>query len=85
MEKVEAKLSLKALIEEEMPELGDISMDADIVQEYGINSVSIIRIIVAAEGKFDIEFTDYELSLDEYATFGDLAAVVQEKIDNKED
>ncbi len=85
MEKVEAKLSLKALIEEEMPELGDISMDADNVQEYGINSVSIIRIIVAAEGKYGIEFTDYELSLDEYSTFGDLAAVVQEKIDNKED
>ncbi|MCR5214710.1 MAG: acyl carrier protein [Eubacterium sp.] len=85
MEKDEARLSLKSLIEEEMPDIADVDFDKDIIQEYGINSVSIIKIIVAAERKFGIVFTDYELSLDEYGTFGDLAAVIKEKVDNKED
>ena len=81
MEKEQVKLELKALIEEIMPELGEVDSDKNIVSEYGINSVSIIRLIVAAEEKFGVKFTDYELSLEEYDTFGDLAAVIKEKLD----
>ena len=85
MEKEEARLALAALINEELPELGEVDMEKDIVSEYGVNSVSIIRVIVAAERKFSIQFTDYELSLEEYPTFGDLAAVIKTKLDQKED
>ena len=85
MEKEEVRLKLKALIEEEMPELGDVDMEKEIVSEYGINSVSLIRLIVAAESGFDISFSDYELALDDYKSFGDLAAVIKAKIDKKED
>ncbi len=85
MEKDEARLSLKSLIEEEFPELGDVDMDKNMCQEYGINSVSIIRLIVAAEAKFGISFNDYELSLDDYESFGDLAMVIKDKVDKKED
>lgn len=81
MEKEQVKLELKALIEEIMPELGEVDSDKNIVSEYGINSVSIIRLIVAAEEKFGVKFTDYELSLESYDTFGDLAAVIKEKLD----
>jgi acyl carrier protein len=81
MEKEQVKLELKALIEEIMPELGEVDSDKNIVSEYGINSVSIIRLIVAAEEKFGVKFTDYELSLEDYDTFGDLAAVIKEKLD----
>ena len=42
-------------------------------------------IIVEAEGKFGVKFTDYELALDDYPTFGDLAAVIKEKVDKLED
>ena len=81
MEKEEVRLTLKALIEEVMPELSDVSMDAEITSEYGVNSVSIIRLIVAAEEKFGVKFTDYELSLEDYKTFEDLAAVIKAKLD----
>jgi acyl carrier protein len=85
MEKEEVRLALVELLSDVMPEIEDVSMDVDITTEYGINSVSIIRLIVAAEEKFDIKFTDYELSLDSYPTFGDLVATIKEKLDNKED
>ncbi|MBR1773379.1 MAG: acyl carrier protein [Eubacterium sp.] len=81
MEKEEVRQSLKALIDDVMPELGDVSMDAEITSEYGVNSVSIIRLIVAAEEKFGVKFTDYELSLEDYKTFEDLAAVIKAKLD----
>ena len=85
MEKEEVRIALKALINDEIPELDDIDMEKDIVTEYGINSVSIIRLIVAAEEQFDIQFTDYELALDSYDTFGDLAAVIKDKLDKKDE
>ena len=85
MEKEEVRQELIALIQDTMPELGDVSMDVDITTEYGVNSISLIKLIVASEEKFDIKFTDYELALDDYPTFGDLAAVIKEKLDKKED
>ncbi|MBP3234259.1 MAG: acyl carrier protein [Eubacterium sp.] len=85
MEKEEVRIALATLINEEFSELGEIDMEKDIVTEYGINSVSIIRLIVSAEEKFGIQFSDYELSLEEYPTFGDLAAVIKDKLDKKED
>ena len=85
MEKEEVREGLTELIEEEMPELEEIDMEKDIVSEYGINSVSIIKLIVAAEAKYDISFTDFELSLDEYSTFGDLAMTIKTKLDEKDD
>lgn len=81
MEKEEVRQSLKALVEEVMPEFEDVSMDAEITSEYGVNSVSIIRLIVAAEEKFGVKFSDYELSLEDYKTFEDLAAVIKAKLD----
>ncbi len=83
MEKEEVRVELKALIGDTFPELEEVEMDKDITTEYGINSVSIIRLIVAAEEKFGVKFTDYELALDEYPTFGDLAAVIKEKLDKE--
>ena len=85
MGKEEVRQSLTSLIEEVMPELEGIDMEKNIVSEYGINSVSIIRLIVAAEEEYDIQFTDYELALDSYDTFGDLAAVIQSKLDAKDE
>jgi len=76
---------LVSFITDVMPELGDIDLSKSIVNDYGINSVSIIRIIVEAEGKYGIKFSDYELALDSYETFGDFAAVIKEKLEKKEE
>ncbi len=80
MDKDQITKKLEEVILDVMPELDSVNMNASIVNEYGVNSVSIIRIIVATEEKFDVSFTDYELALSEYDTFADLAAVVAEKL-----
>ena len=84
MEKETVEKELLELIGDVMPELEDVDLSKDFVTEYGVNSISIIRLIVAAEEKFQISFTDYELSLDGYGTFGDVAAVIFEKLEDKE-
>lgn len=80
MEKEQIVQKLEEVIRDVMPELDKIDMAASITKEYGVNSVSLIRLIVAAESRFDISFTDYELALSSYDTFGDLAATVAEKL-----
>ncbi len=72
------------LISEVMPELSDVDLSKDMVAEYAVNSISLIRLIVAAEEKFKVSFTDYELSLDGYTSFSDIAALVERKLEDAE-
>ena len=80
MDRDQITKKLEEVILEEMPEIENVDFNASIVNQYGINSVSIIRIIVATEKRFDVEFNDYELDLSAYDTFADLVATVSEKI-----
>jgi acyl carrier protein len=84
MEKETVEKELISLIGEVMPELTDVDLKKDFVSEYGVNSISIIRLIVAVEEKFKISFTDYELALEGYQCFGDVAALIAKKLDDKE-
>lgn len=84
MERDEVKKAVLELIEEVMPELENVSLDKNIVSEYGVGSVSIIKLIVEAEKKFEVSFSDYELALDSYDTFGDFAEVIYEKLKDRE-
>ncbi|MCR5149173.1 MAG: acyl carrier protein [Eubacterium sp.] len=83
MEKEQIEQKLADLVKEVMPEVDeDIKFNVDIEQEYGVNSVSIIKLIVAIERKFNVEFTDYELALDNYSTFGNLAELIGKKLED---
>ncbi|MBQ6230957.1 MAG: acyl carrier protein [Eubacterium sp.] len=82
MEKEQVEMELKELIGEVMPEIEDVDFSKDIEQEYGVNSISIIKLIVAAEHKFNVEFTDYELALDNYSTFQNFADLLSKKLDD---
>lgn len=84
MEKEQIRESLKSLIADVLPETGDINFDVDIEKEYGVNSISIIQLIIAAEDEFGISFSDYELALDGYGTFGDFVEVIKVKLDKKD-
>lgn len=81
MDKEQINKKLEEVINDVMPDIEDINMTSSIVDIYGVNSVSLIRLIVAAESKFDISFSDYELALSSYDTFGDIAAVIAEKLE----
>lgn len=80
MDKEQINKKLEEVISDVMPDIEDINMTSSITDIYGVNSVSLIRLIVAAESKFDISFSDYELALSSYDTFGDIAAVIAEKL-----
>ena len=80
MDKEQITKKLEEVIHDVMPDIEDINMSASMVNVYGVNSVSLIRLTVAAESKFDVSFTDYELALSAYDTFADLAATIEEKL-----
>lgn len=84
MEREEIEKQLLQVIEDVLPELGTVDLKKDIVSDYGINSISIIRIIVACEDSFEVAFTDYELALDDYRTFADLARLLEVKVAEKD-
>ena len=80
MEKEQIVTKLKEVIHDVLPEADEVDMHANMVETYGVNSVSLIRLLVAAESKFVISFSDYELALSDYDSFGDIAAVISEKL-----
>lgn len=80
MDKEQINKKLEEVIRDVLPDVDDINMTSSITDIYGVNSVSLIRLIVAAESKFDVQFSDYELALSSYDTFGDLAATISEKL-----
>ena len=48
--------------------------------EYGVDSVSLIKMIVDAEQTFNVKFDDRELALNKYENFDDVIEVIEEKL-----
>lgn len=82
MEKKEIQEKLLEIIEEEMPDVDSdkIDMDASFTDEYGVDSVSLIKMIVDAEQTFNVKFDDKELALNKYESFEDVVDVIEEKL-----
>jgi acyl carrier protein len=80
MDKNQIVKKLEEVVSEVLLDVESIDMTSSITDKYGVNSVSLIRILVACESKFDVEFTDYELALSEYQSFGDIVATIEEKL-----
>ena len=84
MERDQAKEKLLTVINSTIFEQEtEIDMDANICEEYGINSVLVIKLIVEIENAFSIEFTDYELDLTRYSNFNKMLDAIVEKFDSK--
>ncbi|MCM1498353.1 MAG: acyl carrier protein [Clostridium sp.] len=82
MEKNEIKAKLLEIVEEELPEVevDKIDTGAAFADEYGVDSVSLIRMIVDAEQTFNVKFDDRELALNKYQNFDDFIEVIDEKL-----
>jgi acyl carrier protein len=80
MDKNQIVKKLEEVVSEVLLDVESIDMTSSITDKYGVNSVSLIRILVACESKFDVQFTDYELALSEYQTFADIVATIEEKL-----
>ncbi len=84
MAKTKIQEAVLSLINETLPELDNVDTTKDIIAEYGINSISIIKLIVSCEKMFNVSFSDYELDIAEYRTFDDLIDKVRGKLEESE-
>lgn len=82
MDREAVKAKVLQVISDIFPEIdiNSLDMSAEITREYGVNSVSIIQLIVALENEFDITFEDSELALGLYYDMNDIVAAVAAKV-----
>lgn len=82
MEKNEIKDKLLAIIEEELPnvEADKVDTSASLADDYGVDSVSLIKMIVDAEQAFNVKFDDRELALNKYDNFDDVIDTIEKKL-----
>ncbi len=82
MDKELIKKQSLEVIEEMLPEVDIATVDtsASITDDYDVNSVSIIKLLVGLEEKFDVSFEDSELALNKYESFDDVIASVEKKM-----
>lgn len=82
MEKNEIKEKLFEIIGEELPdvEVDKLDTEASLADEYGVDSVSLIKMIVDAEQTFNVKFDDRELALNKYENFDDVIEIIEEKL-----
>ena len=82
MDKDLIKKQALEVIEDVLPEVDTATLDtsASIIDDYDVNSVSIIRLLVGLEDKFNVEFDDSELALNKYASFDDVIESVEKKM-----
>lgn len=82
MDKETLKSKVLKVVSDVLPEIDvdNIDMSAELTKKYGINSVSVIQIIVALEQEFGILYEDSELALGLYYDMNDLVDSVAVKV-----
>ena len=82
MDKETLKSKVLKVVSDVLPEIDvdNIDMSAELTKKYGINSVSVIQIIVALEQEFGILYDDSELALGLYYDMNDLVDSVAAKV-----
>lgn len=82
MDKNEIKGKLLSIIEEELPDVKADKVDtsASLADDYGVDSVSLIKMIVDAEQTFNVKFDDRELALNKYDNFDDVIDTIEKKL-----
>ncbi len=82
MEKTEIKDKLLEIISEELPDVdaGSVDTTASLADDYGVDSVSLIKMIVDAEQTFNVKFDDRELALNKYDNFDDVIDTIEKKL-----
>lgn len=78
MKKNEILKDLNEIFKENINDSIDIQLDESLSQ-YIADSVSFIKIIVAVEVLYDIEFTDSELDVDNFTTVQSMVDFIYDK------
>ena len=67
---------LKNLFVEELQiDEADITMDAELIKDLGINSIELADLVMLCEEKFDIEIDDEDIH--KFVTVGDVVAYLE--------
>ena len=67
------------LVEELQVDPADVSMEAELIGDLGINSLELADLVLNCEEKFDIEIDDEEIH--KFVTVGDVVNYLSEKAD----
>ena len=63
------------LVEELQIDRDDITMDAELANDLGINSIELADLVMLCEDKFDIEFDDDDIR--KFTTVGDVVSYLE--------
>ena len=63
------------LVDELQIDRDDITMDAELSSDLGINSIELADLVMLCEDKFDIEFDDDDIR--KFTTVGDVVAYLE--------
>jgi acyl carrier protein len=73
---------VKEVIYEKIEGLEETAVTAESkLKDFNINSISFIKIVVALEEKFDIQFGDDDLDASKFETVGDIVQYVEKEMD----
>ena len=69
---------LKSLFVEELQiDAADITMDAELIKDLGINSIELADLVMLCEEKFDIEIDDEDIH--KFVTVGDVVNYLENR------
>lgn len=68
----------KILVEDLHVEAAEITMEAELINDLGINSLELADLICACEEEFDLEIDDDDLR--EFITVGDVVKYLEENV-----
>jgi acyl carrier protein len=80
MQRDEIKDKFVEVINDNLTDIEDVNVSANFVDDYDVNSIQLIQLIVAAEDEFGVSFDDKELALSRYETFDDVIDTIDSKI-----
>ena len=66
---------VELLVEELQIDRDDITMEAELANDLGINSIELADLVMLCEDKFDIEFDDDDIR--KFTTVGDVVAYLE--------
>ena len=69
------------LVEELQLKESDITLDSELVNDLGINSLELADLVMICEEKFDIEIRDDDIR--DFITVKDLISYIEKKVKNK--
>ncbi len=75
------KKTVKAIMGDDYPvDLDSVTRETRLIEDMGLNSISILMLVVGIEDEFGIEFPAQTKS---YLTVGDVEDTIQQKLDEK--